>query len=321
MAPLAPALRRAVTQQVFGIGSRRSAYVALVFLTVLWGMNWVAMKFGLQYAHPVVYNIERTLVAIALLFAVMFWEGRPLKPRSWTAIVVTGFFQTTINFGATTMALAGGGAGRTSVLVFTMPFWTMLIAWPVLHERVRGSQWFAVGFALIGLVLMVEPWNWQGELEPKLWATLSGFGWAAGTVATKYYQRRHRLDILNLITWQMVAGILPICLIPLVYPLPPAQWTGVYVVALLYAGLISTGIGFILWTAILAWLPAGTASLNMFAIPVIALVSSMLVFDERLTATEWLGIGSIGVGLAIISVRAWLSGRRPKGEPVAAPAQ
>ena len=82
------------------------------------------------------------------------------------AVVVTGFFQTTINFGSTTMALAGGGAGRTSVLVFTMPFWTLLLAWPVLGERVRGMQWVAIAFALAGLALVVEPWNWQGELRP-----------------------------------------------------------------------------------------------------------------------------------------------------------
>jgi len=309
-----------VTHHLFGIASKRAAYGALIILTLIWGMNWMAMKFGLQYAHPVIYNIERTIVAIALVFAVLFWERRPLKPESWMAVIVTGFFQTTINFGATTMALAGGGAGRTAVLVFTMPFWTMLIAWPVLHERVRGSQWLAVGFALAGLVLVVEPWNWRGELAPKLWATLSGFGWAAGTVATKYFQRHQRLDMLNLIAWQMVTGIIPICLIPLVWPLPPAQWNGIYVSALLYAGVIATGIGFILWTAILAWLPAGTASLNMFAIPVIALVSSMLVFGERLTAAEWLGIALIGAGLAIVSVRAWLSARRGEREVVEAPA-
>ena len=309
-----------MTHHLFGIASKRAAYGALIILTLIWGMNWMAMKFGLQYAHPVIYNIERTFVAIALVLAVLFRERRPLKPESWTAVIVTGFFQTTINFGATTMALAGGGAGRTAVLVFTMPFWTMLIAWPVLRERVRGSQWLAVGFALAGLVLVVEPWNWQGELAPKLWATLSGFGWAAGTVATKYFQRHHRIDMLNLIAWQMVTGIIPICLIPLVWPLPPAQWNGVYVSALLYAGVIATGIGFILWTAILAWLPAGTASLNMFAIPVIALVSSMLVFGERLTAAEWLGIASIGAGLAIVSMRAWLSGRRGEREVVEAPA-
>jgi hypothetical protein len=42
----------------------------------------------------------------------------------------------------------------------------------------------------------------------------------------------------------------------------------------------------------------------MFAIPVIAIVSSMLVFGERISATEWLGIGSIGIGLVILSARA-----------------
>ena len=309
-----------MTGGAFSIRSRRGAYVALAALTLIWGMNWMAMKFGLRYAHPVVYNIERTLLAIALLFAVMLWERRPLRPESWVAVVVTGFFQTTINFGATTMALAGGGAGRTSVLVFTMPFWTMLMAWPVLHERVRGTQWLAVGFALVGVVLVVEPWHWEGELAPKLWATLSGFGWAAGSIATKYYQRRHRLDLLNLLAWQMVAGIIPICLIPVVYPLPAAEWNSVYVAALLYAGVIATALGFILWSAILVWLPAGTASLNMFAIPVIALVSSMLVFAERLAATEWLGIASIGTGLGIVSVRAWLASRRGEREIIEAPA-
>lgn len=302
------------------IHTRRGAYLALVFLTVIWGLNWIAMKFGLQYAHPVTYNIQRTLVAVALLFAVMLWERRPLWPQSWIAVAVTGFFQTTINFGATTMALAAGGAGRTAVLVFTMPFWTMLMARPVLHERVRGSEWLAVGFALAGLVFVVEPWHWQGELEPKLWASLSGFGWAGGTVATRYYVRRHRLDMLNLIAWQMVTGIVPICLIPLVFPLPPAQWNSVYVLAILYAGLIATGAGFILWTAVLGVLPAGTASLNMFAIPVIALLSSMTLFGERITTREWLGIAAIGIGLVILSARAWLADRRGGTELIEAPA-
>jgi drug/metabolite transporter (DMT)-like permease len=116
--------------------------------------------------------------------------------------------------------------------------------------------------------------------------------------------------MLNLIAWQMAAGILPICLFALAFPPPPAQWNGIYVLALVYVGVIATGIGFILWTAILTWLPAGTAALNMFAIPVLALLSSMLVFGERLTAAEWLGIVLIGIGLVTVSVRAWLASRR-----------
>src|SRR5258708_35892379 len=197
-------------------------------------MNWIAMKFGLRYAHPVIYNIERILIAIVLLFAVMLWKRLPLKPESWIAVVVTGLLQTTLNSGATTMALAGGGAGRTSVLVFTMPFWTMLIAWPVLHERIRGTQWLAVVFALVGLVIVVEPWHWEGELAPKLWAALSGFGWAAGTVSTKYYKRRYQLDMLNLISWQMAAGAVPLLFLAWLFPQSAAQWSVVDVATVFY---------------------------------------------------------------------------------------
>lgn len=296
----------------FAIRSANGAYVAMAVLTLLWGNNWLAMKLALDHAHPVLYNIHRILVAIAVLFAVLWWQRRPLRPESWRAVMVTGFFQTTINFGATTMALAGGGVGRTAVLVFTMPFWTILIAWPVLNERLRGAQWLAVGLALAGLTLIVEPWDWRGALAPKLWAVLSGFGWAAGTVAIKYFQRGKGFDMLNLMAWQMVVGLLPILLVSLLLPLPATDWSAAYALWLLVTGAVSTALGFVLWVGVLRWLPAGTASLCMLAIPVIALLSSMLVFAERLTVAEWSGIACVGAGLLIISLRAWRSSRQGK---------
>jgi drug/metabolite transporter (DMT)-like permease len=294
----------------FAVRTRRGAYAALALLTLIWGGNWIAMKLALAHADPVVLNAQRTAVAIASLFAVLAWQRRPFWPTSWTAVFVTGFFQTTINYLATVMALTGGGAGRTSVLVFTMPFWTLLIAWPVLHERVKGPQWLAVGLAFTGLTLVVEPWNWQGDLGPKLWAVLSGFGWAAGTVCTKYFQRARQLDPVNFIAWQMLAGWLPLLGLPLLSDFAPTQWSAVYVLLLVFIGAVSTAFGFLLWITVLRILPAGTASLNIFAVPVIALVSSMLVFGERLAANEWAGIACIGGGLAILSATALRAARR-----------
>ncbi len=298
------------SRERFLVQSRRGAYIALGLLTLIWGNNWIVMKFALEHADPVILNVQRTWLATLVLFAVLVAQGRPLMPGSWLAVIVTGFFQTTINFSATSMALAGGGAGRTSVLVFTMPFWTLLIAWPVLHERVKGSQWFAVAFAFAGLVLVVEPWSWSGDLAPKLWAVLSGFGWAAGSVAAKYFQRGRKLEPLNFIAWQMLAGVLPLTLLPWLFTFPETQWSVSYAALLFYVGAISTALGFLLWMAVLRFLPAGTASLNMFAIPVIALTSSMIVFGERLTGSEWLGIACIAAGLVIISVNAWRASRR-----------
>ena len=290
--------------------TRRAASFALVALTLIWGSNWLAMKVALSRADPIVYNIERTWVAIAVLFAVMAWQRRLALPPAWWPVMVAGFFQITVNFGSTVMALADGGVGRTSVLVFTMPFWTLILAWPVLGERVRGTLWFAVGFALLGLLLVVEPWRWEGDLTPKLWAVLSGFGWAAGTVATKYYQARHRLDLLNFLAWQMLLGVLPLTPLVWLMDLPASNWDLVYVATMFWTSVVSIAFGFLLWIALLQRLPAGTVSLNAFAIPVIALISSMVVLGERLTRSEELGIACIVVGLAILSWRTFASGAR-----------
>ncbi|HSV19910.1 MAG TPA: DMT family transporter [Casimicrobiaceae bacterium] len=290
------------------VRTRRGAYGLLALLTLIWGLNWIAMKFALRDAHPVVLNAERSVLAVIVLFAAMVASGTPLRPPSWRAVLVTALFQTTINFGSTVMALAGGGAGRTSVLVFTMPFWTLVLAWPLLHERVRGLQWLAIALALAGLTLVVDPWHWQGDLTPKLWAILSGFGWAAGTVAMKYFQRDRKLDLLNFIAWQMLIGTVPFVLLAGLHEYPPTHWSVTQALLLVHIGVVATALGFLAWIEVLRWLPAGTASLNLFAIPVIALLSSMVIFDERLTGSEWAGIGCIGGGLAVL---VWLAFRSP----------
>jgi drug/metabolite transporter (DMT)-like permease len=293
------------------VTSRGGAYVAMAVLALVWGSNWIVMKLALTHADPVVFNAQRTLLAVAVLFAAMVLRGGSLRPPSWRAVAITALFQTTLNFGSTTMALAGGGAGRTSVLVFIMPFWTLLLAWPILHERVRGAQWLALACAAAGLVLLVDPWHWSGDVRPKLWAILSGFGWAAGTVAMKYFQRDRAIDLLNFVAWQMLVGALPFAFMPLLAGSPPTQWSVTQVLLLAYVGILSTALGFLVWIEILRWLPAGTAALNMFVVPVIALLLSMAIFGERLNASEWGGIGCIGAGLAVLTVRALRASRAP----------
>ncbi|MCC7114610.1 MAG: DMT family transporter [Burkholderiales bacterium] len=301
---------------LFGIGSRRAAYAGLGVLTFIWSSHWIAMKLALASADPVIFNVQRAWVAIAVLFIALVATRSPLAPRAgWRAIAVTGFFQTTVNFGATTMAVAGGGAGRTSVLVFTMPFWALVIARVALHERLRGEQWLAVAFAFAGLVLVVAPWDWQGDLAPRLWATLSGFGWAAGAVATKAHDREVARDPVNFIAWQMLVGMVPLTLLASIVDAAPTRWGPMYIASTIYVGVVTTALAFLVWTAVLRHLPAGLASLSMFAIPPIALVEAMIVFDERLAANEWAGIGAIGVGLAILFAVGWRAARRAPRSP------
>jgi len=93
------------------------------------------------------------------------------------------------------------------------------------------------------------------------------------------------------------------------------SWTPSQAMLLFFVGVIATAGGFLAWMEVLRWLPAGTASLNMLVIPVIALLSSMLVFDEKLAANEWAGIALIGCGLAVITAIGIAGGRRARMLP------
>jgi drug/metabolite transporter (DMT)-like permease len=294
------------------VHSRRAAYVALAVLTLVWGFNWIVMKAALINADPLAFNMHRTWLAVCVLFAALVARRGRFWPGNWRAVVITAFLQTTLNMGATMMAVAGGGVGRTSVLVYTMPFWTLVIAWPVLHERVKGAQRYAIAFAFAGLLLVVQPWAWEGDLAPKLWAVLSGFGWAAGAVAMKYFQRERGFDVLSFMAWQMIIGVLPLTVLPWLFDVPPTHWSIAHAGLMFFVGAIATAGGFLVWIEILRWLPAGTASLNLFAVPVIAIVSSMAVFGERITRIEWVGIAAIGVGLCLLTLQAMAAGAKAR---------
>jgi drug/metabolite transporter (DMT)-like permease len=52
----------------------------------------------------------------------------------------------------------------------------------------------------------------------------------------------------------------PFFLLPLIRDTPPVDGSPVYVTMRAYSGAIATASGFVLWIAVLRWLPAGTAA-------------------------------------------------------------
>jgi drug/metabolite transporter (DMT)-like permease len=298
---------RGVPRRAVRLETRRGAYVALSVLTLVWGANWIVMKLALENAHPVPFTAQRVWLAVAILFGVDGGDAHPAR----AAGDVDGDrrdrpFQTTINFGTTTLALAGGGAGRTSVLVFTMPFWTLVIARIVLGERVRGAQWIAVALAFAGLTLVVAPWDWRGDLAPKLWATLSGLGWAAGSVAMKHFQQRRPTDPLNFLAWQMVVGVLPAHAARARARRPADALERDAGRAAALRRRASTALGFLLWLAILRRCRPARVAQHVRDPAVRARVVDARV-RRAADANEWSGIALIGAGLAILAGIAWRS--------------
>src|SRR5258707_13442365 len=97
-----------------------------------------------------------------------------------------------------------GGAGRTWVVVFTMPFWMIVFAHFVIHERMRGAQWIAVALAFGGLTLIVAPWELT-SLAGSALAVTGGAVWALAAVLLKRGPPPGA-DPLLLTAWQLLFG-------------------------------------------------------------------------------------------------------------------
>ena len=116
-------------------------------------------KQALQYAPPFAFAAERCVGGALALFVALKLMGRPLKLIAPGATIAIGLAQVSGFMLFQTWALVEGGPGKTAVLIFTMPIWTLLLAWPILGERIRGKQWLAAASTLTGLVLIIEPWS------------------------------------------------------------------------------------------------------------------------------------------------------------------
>jgi drug/metabolite transporter (DMT)-like permease len=274
---------------------------ALAALILIWGYSWVLMKIGLRYAHPFDFAAMRVGFGAAFLFLIVKAQRRPLALPRYRMAVLLGFLQVSLFVALSHFALIFAETGRTSVLVFTMPFWMIVFAHFLIGERMRGAQWLAVALAFAGLVL-------------SLLAVAGGAVWALAAVLSKRWPTPGA-DPLLFTAWQLLFGFAPLAVLSVAHPHAPVQWTTQFVVALAFSTVFATAIGWWLWTYVLSHTPAGIAGLNSLGIPVIAVISSAIQLGERPPALELAGMALIGGALALL---AWINVRHAASAEIVA---
>jgi drug/metabolite transporter (DMT)-like permease len=280
---------------------------ALVVLALVWGYNWVAIKVATEYVGPIDLSALRNGTAVVALFAALVVLRKPLRPTPLLPSVVLGLLQTTVFTLLQMTAVALGGAGRTAVLAYTMPFWVLLFAWPLLGERIRGLQWVAVGLAAIGLAFVLMPFDVHAGLAAKVLAIAGAVVWAASAVYLKWLRARYTVDLLALTAWQMLWGTIPLVALAALAAEPAPRVTLTFLAALGFIALPGTALAWLLWMFALSRLSAGIAGLASLATPVVGVLAAWMQLHEVPSATEWVGIacilGALGA-TGIVSVRA-----------------
>ena len=226
-------------------------------------------KDGLTYASPFVLMGFRYLL-VGIFF--YFLGGRKLRiDRDTIRIAIYA----SISTGLWAVGLQYVSPGDSAVLSYTMPLFSIPIAYLAIHEK---ATWREIAGAIVGfsgVLLYSLTLNHGSLLIGALITLLNAFFWAAYSV---YYRKLRYSEPIPILTTQFLLG--SILFIAGAFFYPKFDLTENLVFDLLYIVLITGVVQYYLWNALLRRGRVGRITTMAFAVP-----ATSIVIDSVLSST------------------------------------
>jgi len=273
-------------------------------VVVIWGLNFVVMKLGLQTLSPMMLGALRFAAASLPL---LLFVPRPQLP--WRYILAYGAAQGVGQFGLLFLGLQlGMTAGMASVVMQTQAFFTLLMAVTVLGEPARRAQWLGLGIAFAGLLLIAGS-HGQGALQMTLAGFVltlgAAFMWAVSNLVARKAAQAGAYEPFPFIVWSSAVPVLPFLALSAWIDGPGhmAQQLAAFdtraLLAVLYLALLATLLAYSLWTRLLQRHPAGRVTPFSLLVPVVGLLAAMVFLGEQPAPLQWAGTLAVLGGMLV----------------------
>jgi O-acetylserine/cysteine efflux transporter len=290
-------------------------YAAALGVVLIWGTNFLAMKFALRDMTP--FQLGAGRYVFAALPLVLFI--RPPKLH-WKFVVLYGLLQGVGQFGFLFLALkVGMSAALGSVLMQTQVFFTALFGFVLLREHASRALLAGLFLAALGIVCFamnyLSPGADAGGTTPLGFVLVLGSAamWSASNIVVRRAQQSTaRFDVMPFMVWSSLVPIIPFTLLSLAFDDPATRWrwTGApwsTWLSLAYLGWFATILAYALWTGLLKRHPLNRVAPFSLAVPVVGISSGMLVLGDSISGWQWAGIALVVAALATVMFGArWL---------------
>lgn len=287
-----------------------AAAALALFVSLLWGGNVAAIKFGYDTFPPIWSAFWRFLSAGVAVALWAKWRGVSLKPEpgEWRGLgLLAAMF--TAQIVCLNTATAWTSAAYAVVLLNSHPLFTNLFGqWFALEEKitVQRAAGLTVAFSGICWLALGRP---AAELAPyPHWGNFLTLV-SASLLATRVLYTRglvQKTHPLRTVTWQIALAVPAFLLIAAATePMTLREVTWPPVAAILYQGPVIAGFCFIVWTTLLQRHSASTLSMFGFTVPVFGVLLSAWLFNEEIGSRLVSGAILVTIGILIVT-------RRPK---------
>lgn len=268
------------------------------------------------------WEIVGARIVFSLVFcALLLWVLRGYK-RVWAilrnprlaALMALAGVLIYVNWQTYIIATLTGHVIEASLGYFINPIVTVLLGVFVLRERLRATQWVAVGLAVAAVIVLVVAYG----AFPWMALTLAASFGAYGLVKKKVGPR---VDALSGLAIESL-WITPIAIVQLVVVGVTTGLTfgtaGVGHTLLLAASGVVTAIPLLLFAAGARRAPLTLVGLLQFVAPIMIFIAGAWILGEPMPPERWIGFGIIWVALIVLSVDSLLFARRSRKAPVVA---
>ncbi len=282
-------------------------YLLLVALAVVWGVHWPISKIGLRDVPPFAYGTLRVLLGLVTVLAILAARRQLRLPHRADVPVVlsVGIGQMAAGIALMNLALQVVAAGRSSILVYTMPLWVAVIELGRGRGALNRATLGGLVAGLAGIAILLNPaaidWTSTGQLLGTGGLLLSAVVWAATTI----HLRRHvwRGNPLDLEPWQLAVAAVPLAVGAAVLEMSDGvQWTATAILAVAYSGVVATALAFWLSQSISRSLSPLATTMGFLGVPIVGLVSSWLLLGEPLGAWDAVGVTATFAGILVVSM-------------------
>ncbi|NYF23281.1 DMT family transporter [Sporosarcina sp. JAI121] len=287
--------------------SQRISYLVVLLGAILWGTTGTAQTFMPQTIHPLAVGASRLAVGGFSLLLILFIM-RKIDFRNWPwkstlyAAVSMAIFQYLF---FSSVRLTGVAIG-TVVTIGSAPVFSGIIEWLLLKRRPTRIWLTATVLAIVGCGLLFL--NKDGIVVNPVGIAMSlgaGLLFAFYTLVNKDVLKKADSVPAVAVIFSMSA----LMLMPFLFLFETEGLVTVRGISVvLYLGIITTSVAYILFSAGLKRIPSSSAVTLSLAEPLTAAVLSVIVVGERLDGTSWTGIVMLLGGILVLT----LGGRKVK---------
>lgn len=256
-----------------------SHLLLLLMVIVIWGLNFIVVKLGLEEISPLLLCALRFFLAS---IPAVFFIKLPKVP--FKIIAAYGLVMFALQFGFVFSGMkVGMTPGMASLLMQVQVFFTLLFAVFFLGEKPGIGQLIGALVSFMGIGLVALHFDSTMSLLGFILVLAASASWGVGNLITK---KMNTTNLLSVVVWGSLVACLPMLLLSLLFEGPTNMLTTIQHVtwkglgSLLYIVYASTWVGYGVWGWLIGRYAVGMVVPFTLLIPVVGILSSVLLLGE-----------------------------------------